>query len=198
MDPERGDANVYELVTQLVRHTLRRNRTENGSSYVPPTSDIRIVRRFRSRAYEILLNKSNKTYNQGTLTCLTLMEIKWKDIKEKNNVFKSLCRTQIIGNAAGSESDPLLEVLKHAFVLRLSLRRMSEAKELESLINKLYTQERDAVVATLQLLLELKNFQTDTEAALVFISLIRSRNRFPEFIPKLMRIKFCLGHISLW
>lgn len=72
MDPERGDANVYELVTQLVRHTLRRNRMENGS-YVPPTSDVKIVRRFRSRAYEILLNKSNKTYSQGTLVCLRSM-----------------------------------------------------------------------------------------------------------------------------
>lgn len=55
---------------------------------------------------------------------------------------------------------------------------MSEAKGLESLISKLYTREdnTDTVIATLQLLLELKNFQTDTEAALVpnFTQLIPS------------------------
>lgn len=65
MDPERGDVNVYELVTQLVRHTLRRHCSENGSSYVPPTSDDKRVKGFRSRIYEILLNKSSKTYNEG-------------------------------------------------------------------------------------------------------------------------------------
>ncbi|XP_024874610.1 gamma-tubulin complex component 6 [Temnothorax curvispinosus] len=136
MDPERGNASIYELVTELVRHTLRRNRPENGSAYVPPTSDVKIVRSFRSKAYEILLNKSNKTYDQE--------------------------------NAADSEIDPLVEILKHAFVLRLSLRRASEAKELEGLISKLYTQEgnTDAVISTLRLLIELKNFQTDTGAAL--------------------------------
>jgi len=70
-----------------------------------------------------------------------------------------------------SEIDPLVEILKHAFVLRLSLKRVSEAKELESLINELYTQEdtTDAVISILQLLIELKNFQTDTRTALVFI-----------------------------
>lgn len=62
-----------------------------------------------------------------------------------------------------------MEILKHAFVLRLSLRRTSEAKRLESLMSELYTREdnTDTVIATLQLLIELKNFQTDTEAALV-------------------------------
>lgn len=75
MELERGDANIYELVTQLVRHTLRRNRSENGSSYVPPTSDVKTVRAFRSRAYEILLNKSNKTYNEGTFIVDRLYKI---------------------------------------------------------------------------------------------------------------------------
>lgn len=70
MDLERGDANVYELVTQLIRHTLQRNRFENVSSYVPPMSDDKIVKGFRSRAYEILLNKSSKMCNEGTVTCL--------------------------------------------------------------------------------------------------------------------------------
>ncbi|XP_018401995.1 PREDICTED: gamma-tubulin complex component 6 [Cyphomyrmex costatus] len=130
MDLERDDANIYELITQLVRHTLQMNRSENGSSYMPPKSDVKIVKDFRSKAYEILLNKSNKTYNQG--------------------------------NAANS--DPLMEILKHAFVLRLALKRVSEAKKLESLISELCSMEgdKDTVIFTLQLLVELKNFQTDT------------------------------------
>lgn len=88
--------------------------------------------------------------------------------------------TIIAGNAADCEIDPLVEILKHAFVLRLSLRRMSEAKELESLISELYIDEEstDTVISTLQLLIELKNFQTDTGTALVFISSVWSRSQF--------------------
>ncbi|KYN13049.1 Gamma-tubulin complex component 6 [Trachymyrmex cornetzi] len=136
MDLERGDANIYELVTQLVSHTLQRNRLENGSSYMPPKSDVKIVKNFRSKVYEILLNKSNKTYNQES--------------------------------AAKSDIDPLVEILKHAFVLRLALKRVSEAKKLESLISELYSEEdnADTVIYTLQLLIKLKNFQTDTGTAL--------------------------------
>ncbi|KYM86064.1 Gamma-tubulin complex component 6 [Atta colombica] len=136
MDLERDDANIYELITQLVKHTLQRNRSENGSSYMPPKSDVKIVKNIRSKAYEILLNKSNKTYNQG--------------------------------NAVNSDIDPLVEILKHAFVLRLALKRVSEAKKLESLISELYSEEdnTDTVIYTLQLLIELKNFQTDTGTAL--------------------------------
>lgn len=66
MDLERNDANIYGLVTQLVEHTLRKYRLENGNSYTPPRNDIKIVRGFRSKAYEILLNKSKKVYSQGT------------------------------------------------------------------------------------------------------------------------------------
>jgi len=78
----------------------------------------------------------------------------------------------ITGNAVNSDIDPLVEILKHAFVLRLALKRVSEAKKLESLISELYSEEdnTDTVIYTLQLLIELKNFQTDTGTALVLIS----------------------------
>lgn len=76
MDLERSDANIYELITQLVWHTLQRNRSENGNFYMPPKSDVKIVKDFRSKAYEILLNKSNKTYNQGMFVCLKSLEQK--------------------------------------------------------------------------------------------------------------------------
>lgn len=76
MESEKRDANVYDLVTQLVRHTLQRNRSENDNSYLLPKSDTKTVKRLRSKAYEILLNKSNKIYKQGTfillLTCIGL------------------------------------------------------------------------------------------------------------------------------
>lgn len=110
----------------------------------------------------------------------------------------ALLLTAISGKAAESEIDPLVEILKHAFVLRLSLRRMSQAKELESLISKLYTQEgnTDTTIATLQLLIELKNFQTDTEAALV--SNFANSVVGIYIISALMRIKSCLGCIPLW
>ncbi|EZA61700.1 Gamma-tubulin complex component [Ooceraea biroi] len=140
MDPgERRDANVYDLVTRLIEHTLRRNRlSENGNSYVPPKSDLKIVRRLRSKAYEILLNKSGKVYERE--------------------------------NAGNSEIDPLVAVLKHTFVLKLSLRRVLEAEKLENLVNELYGQEttnaETVIHSILRLLIELKNFQGDKEPAL--------------------------------
>ncbi|XP_020292162.1 gamma-tubulin complex component 6 [Pseudomyrmex gracilis] len=133
MELERRDANVYDLVTQLVQHIVRRNRLENDN-YTLPKSDIKTVKRLRSKAYEILLNKSNKIYKQENV--------------EVCNKF-----------------DPLVEILKHAFVLKTSLRRISEAKKLEELLNELYTQEtnEETVIGhTLQLLIQLKNFYTDT------------------------------------
>jgi hypothetical protein len=66
MDLEQGEANVYDLVTRLVGHTLQKNRLENGNSYVPPKSDLKIVKRLRSRVYEILLNKSGRVHERGT------------------------------------------------------------------------------------------------------------------------------------
>lgn len=68
MDPERQDANVYELVTQLVKHTLRQNYPENGNFYMPPRDDVKLVKKLRSKAFEILLNKSNKIHDEGTFT----------------------------------------------------------------------------------------------------------------------------------
>lgn len=70
MELERRDANVYDLVTQLVQHIVRRNRLENDNSYMLPKSDIKTVKRLRSKAYEILLNKSNKIYKQGIFILL--------------------------------------------------------------------------------------------------------------------------------
>lgn len=154
MDPERREANVYDLVTRLVGHTLRRNnRLDNGNSYVPPKSDPRTVKRLRSRAYEILLNKSDKVYDRE--------------------------------NAGNSEVDPLLEVLKHAFVLRLSLRRISEAQNLENLVSELYGQETHAETAihsVLRLLMELRNLQADAGPALDVFHYGKTNPFLPEDI----------------
>jgi len=104
----------------------------------------------------------------------------------------------VTGNVTDSEIDPLVEILKYAFVLRLSLKRVSEAKELESLINELYTQDTtDAVISILQLLIELKNFQTDTRTALVFILSIWFHN-FRILHEANANQIFYLGRILLW
>ncbi|XP_072760196.1 uncharacterized protein Grip163 [Anoplolepis gracilipes] len=135
MDLERKDANIYGLVTQLVEHTLRKNRFENGNSYTPPKNDFKTVKRLRSRVYEILLNKSKKVYEESR------------------------------ENVTNSETDPLVEILKYAFVLKLSFRRMSEAEKLENLVNELYSNTvnvETGIQPILKLLIELKNFQTVT------------------------------------
>lgn len=64
----------------------------------------------------------------------------------------------------------MVEILKHIFVLKVSLRRLSEAEELENLIDDLFSQGIDvetAVGPILRLLIELKSFQTDVEPVLV-------------------------------
>lgn len=68
-----------------------------------------------------------------------------------------------------------MEILKYAFVLKLSLRRVSEAEKLENLINELYinTVNVETVIQPiLKLLLELKNFQTDTGTELVLAFIV--------------------------
>lgn len=183
MDPERKDDNIYDLITQLIRHMLQQNRLENENSYVPPRSDVKIVKSLRSKAYEILLNKSNKICHRkkGIFTFIFLITCFGysMELKEKYSYLYSTlsARFTIVDNAAGSEIDPLVEILKHIFVLKLALRRLSEAEELEKLINELYTKE-DSTETTyhpiLQLLVELKSFQINRRVALVLIFLIFS------------------------
>ncbi|XP_029672354.1 gamma-tubulin complex component 6 [Formica exsecta] len=152
MDPERNDNNIYDLVTQLIEHTVRKNLFENGNFYMPPRNDIKIVKRLRSRTYEILLNKSKKIYSQE--------------------------------NVINSETDPLVEILKYAFVLKLSLRRMSEAEKLENLVNELYinTVNIETVLPILRLLIELKNFQADTGTVLNVFHYGKTNPYLPEDI----------------
>ncbi|XP_014477340.1 PREDICTED: gamma-tubulin complex component 6 [Dinoponera quadriceps] len=152
MDLDQGrDVNVYELVTQLVKHTLRRNRPGNGNFYVPPKDDIKIVKKLRSKTFEILLNKSNNVHIQGS--------------------------------KANSKADPLIQVLKHAFVLKLSLKRISEAEELENLMKNLFSHETntEAVInPILQLLIELKNFQTEAQPVLDIFHYGKTNPSLPE------------------
>lgn len=71
------------------------------------------------------------------------------------------------------EVDPIVEILKHIFVLKVSHRRVSEAKQLEDSIDELFSQGSDietAVDPVLWLLIELKNFRTDIEPVLVELS----------------------------
>lgn len=70
MDPERrGDDSIYDLVTQLVGHTLWRNRAESEKLYAPPRNDVKTIRKLRSKAFEILLNKSDKVYDREARAC---------------------------------------------------------------------------------------------------------------------------------
>lgn len=87
MDLERNDNNIYDLVTQLIEHTLRKNLFENGNFYMPPRNDIKIVKRFRSKAYEILLNKSKKVY-QGIFIYIYSNETYINAIKYGRNSYK--------------------------------------------------------------------------------------------------------------
>lgn len=69
-----------------------------------------------------------------------------------------------------SQNDPLVEILKYAFVLKTALKRTSEAEELETLINELQNQESNAeIYPILQLLLKLKSLQIKIKPVLVII-----------------------------
>lgn len=69
-----------------------------------------------------------------------------------------------------------MEILKYAFVLKLSLRHISKAETLENLVNELCSNTINVETKPiLRLLVELKSFQADTGTTLVFVSsLLRS------------------------
>lgn len=65
MDPNDDDANVYGLVTELCRRFIDKNAPEKHP-YMPCKDDTGALKKLRSRAFEILLNKSpNKIDHDG-------------------------------------------------------------------------------------------------------------------------------------
>ncbi|KOC68778.1 Gamma-tubulin complex component 6 [Habropoda laboriosa] len=125
-DNNNDDDDVYGLVTELGKHILQTYRSSRQSIQFTYDHDNRIIKRLRTKAFEILLKKDYTKFR---------------------------------------EIDPLLEIQKHAFVLKVGLRRLYDATILESLLQKLEESScaEIPVLSVLQLLVQLKSFSVNSE-----------------------------------
>ncbi|XP_076160532.1 gamma-tubulin complex component 6 isoform X3 [Ptiloglossa arizonensis] len=130
-----GDADIYGLITELSRHTLQ------------------VYRRLFHRnaqftdAYDIKTIKRlrNKAFE------ILLKKVDKRTLGEDYTEFK--------------ETDPILEIQKHAFVMKLGLRRAYDATTLEHLLEELTgsLHLEASIYSVLQLLVRLKDFNVTPE-----------------------------------
>lgn len=126
--------NVYGLITELSRHILQTYRSFHRNIQFTYDHDIKIIKHLRIKAFEILLKKGHQL-------------ISGQDYKEFQKI------------------DPFLEVQKYAFTLKLGLNRSHDAIMLEYFLQKLeaFSYVELPVSSILQLLIQLKNFNTDSK-----------------------------------
>nr|XP_034191559.1 gamma-tubulin complex component 6 isoform X1 [Osmia lignaria] len=127
MNVKEDATSVYGLVTELSKHILQTYRSVCGNVQFTYEHDIKAIKHLRTKAFEILLNKS--CYRDST------------------------------------DTDPLIEVQKHAFVLKLELKHVHDATALENLLQEIeeFSYSEIQVISVLQLLVQLKNFKTNPE-----------------------------------
>ncbi|XP_017767258.1 PREDICTED: gamma-tubulin complex component 6 [Eufriesea mexicana] len=153
-DNENNNCNndgVFGLITELSKHILRAYRSFHRNVQFTYGYDIKIIKRLRTIAFEILLKKNNKLISN-------------QDYKEFQEI------------------DPLLEIQKYAFVLKLGLKHSYDATMLENLLQKLeeYPSTELPVSSVLQLLMQLKNTNVNLEALANIFYSNKINFAFPE------------------
>ncbi|XP_014616772.1 PREDICTED: gamma-tubulin complex component 6 [Polistes canadensis] len=127
------NSDVYHLITELSKQIFQKQCLSLEHPYLQSVNDIVKIKKLRSKAFEILLNKSKIT--------------KHADEEE-------------------TKKDPVIEIYKYAFVLKLNMRRVSEGVLLESLVDDFSVndlQRESMVYSVLQLLTKLQNYHNDQE-----------------------------------
>lgn len=138
MDFENQNSDVYDLLNELSKQIYKKQRLSLQQPYVQSKDDINKIKKLRSKAFEILLNKNAKT----------------KYVKE---------------NKVKESKDPIIEIYKYTFVLKLYMRHVSRGIILENLINEFNANDLQIgsiVYLILQLLTELKNLCHNEESDL--------------------------------
>lgn len=136
-----GDVDVYGLITELSKHILDTYRSPRRDFYAIDVNDGKAIKRLRSKAFAILLGKTPT-----------------KDVE---------LRRRPINKAIVEVKDPISELFKHAFVLRLGFRQASDAATLERLADELSaelgTDNYKQIPAILRFLIQLKSFESNPE-----------------------------------
>ncbi|XP_046813072.1 gamma-tubulin complex component 6 isoform X1 [Vespa crabro] len=135
MNFEKENSDVYHLITELSKEICQKECLSLEHTYLESRNDITKIKKLRSKAFEILLNKSLK-------------------------------RRQNHDEVTKERKDPVIEIYKYAFVLKLHMRHVSEGILLESLLDEFNAddlQTGSVIYLVLQLLTELKNYHNNQE-----------------------------------
>ncbi|XP_048504747.1 gamma-tubulin complex component 6 [Athalia rosae] len=135
MDQSIGDTSTYTLITELCGHLLKKHCVAEQHPYIPQKDYSGSLKKLRSKAYGILLNKSPETH-------------------------------ELYVSQRSKDGDPIVQLFKHSFVLKVGKKFVAKAEELESLLNELINTENDrdsAVYSTLQLLVGLKQLESEEQ-----------------------------------
>lgn len=164
MNVKEDATSVYGLVTELSKHILQTYRSVCGNVQFTYEHDIKAIKHLRTKAFEILLNKSGK-YSDNSPVCVDIYYFLQSIVSFTFLIILFVC----IGYKDSTDTDPLIEVQKHAFVLKLELKHVHDAITLENLLQEIeeLSYSEVQVVSVLQLLVQLKNFKTNPEPIIV-------------------------------
>ncbi|XP_043471897.1 gamma-tubulin complex component 6 [Leptopilina heterotoma] len=147
---DQKNSDVFGLVTQLCEHLIEKQCLLKDQRYLTEKNSLCLLKRMRSKAFEILLNKTNYSLDSDR------------------------------------RYDPIAELLKHSFKLKVELGRRSQAKKLENLLDEflLNTPEESSsfVPSIFVFLNELKNSQVEDEESLNIFNCGKANPLLPEEI----------------
>ncbi|XP_012273523.1 gamma-tubulin complex component 6 [Orussus abietinus] len=153
MGPDIKSGNIYGLITELCICSLGKYSLNEENPHVHVRSNAN-VKKLRSKAYAILLNKQDHVLEKRN---------------DKDIIFACV--------------DPIAELLKHIFVLKVGKGLLSEAMELDGLTSVLVDPNFEISqedLATLRFLIGLKSTEPQQEPNLN----IFRRSRRNQFVPK--------------
>ncbi|XP_014222497.1 gamma-tubulin complex component 6 [Trichogramma pretiosum] len=148
---DREADSVYGLVGRLCESIYHTNRQKSYDDDENAQEEEKHLKRLRARAYEILLNKSDKDEGQHDEPC-----------------------------------EPIMDLLKHAYILRVGAGRISQANELEEYLDEFIDgklQEEDPVAySILQFLSSLKSLESIDDTSLNIFYYDRPHPQLPEMV----------------
>lgn len=161
-----SDTDIYGLVTELSKHILEKYRSphQNAQFTHDYDYDAKKIKRLRTKAFEILLKKTNTSaLSEGTKNTSKFTYIG----------LRLSCLFICPDDTKLEKRDPVVEIQKHAFTLKVGLRRSYDADTLEHLLHELEetTSLETPVSSVLLLLVQLKDFSVSPEPITVRLKL---------------------------
>ncbi|KAI4498023.1 hypothetical protein M0802_006847 [Mischocyttarus mexicanus] len=158
MNLKKENSDVYHLITELSKQIFQKHCLSLEHPYLQSINNTANIKKLRSKAFEILLNKSKLTQH----------------VDEEE-----------------TKKDPVIEIYKFAFVLKLNMRRVSEGVLLENLLDDFSVndlQKESTVYSVLQLLTKLQKYHNDEEPDLNIFYYSNSNPALLEPLPTLENV----------